>query len=344
MVTIIGGDVSSHDDVLYSETPDVLSNERTENSESALKPFPSSTAIEQPADLASDALYLLDRRLNISAQPTTIQAPPSTGSHKSPMFLIHPGAGFIYEYQHLTSLDRGVYAIHDPKLLRPSTDTWPSIEAMASQYADLVLDTVRETHPDVPILLGGYSFGGVVALEIARLLLNSNSPGVAGLILIDAPPPLSHRPLSRKIIDAAMTRKHRHSSSSAEDVRKPSAFEEAIAQLAIRNNLRAAGLLASYQPDPLMKGVETVLLRSKEGFSFEVGEGEAQDKETERNEWLCDREYLSNAGIEEWEELVGRRVEIADIPGTHFEPFERENVEAVSEAMRQACGKMDESA
>ena len=334
--------MSSHDDVLESETPDSSPDELVAISESPLNPSASSTATDQPADPSPDTLSLLDRRLNISVQPTTIQAPPTTGSPTSPLFLVHPGAGFIYEYQHLASLDRAVYAIHDPKLLSPSTDIWPSIEAMASHYADVVLDTIRETHGDIPILLGGYSFGGIVAFEIARLLLNSNSPGVAGLILIDAPPPLSHQPLSRKIIDAAMTRKHRQSSFSAEDVRKPSGFEEAIAQLAIRNNLRAAGLLASYRPKPLMKGVETVLLRSKEGFSFDAGEGEVQDHGTERNEWLCDRGDLSNAGIDEWEELVCGKVEVADIPGTRFEPFERENVESVSEATRNACGKMEE--
>jgi thioesterase domain-containing protein/acyl carrier protein/NAD(P)-dependent dehydrogenase (short-subunit alcohol dehydrogenase family) len=56
-----------------------------------------------------------------------------------------------------------------------------TLEAMASAY----LGAVRHIQPHGPYLLGGYSFGGAVAFEMARQLLDEGEK-IQGLLLLDA--------------------------------------------------------------------------------------------------------------------------------------------------------------
>src|SRR6266481_8723975 len=47
----------------------------------------------------------------------------------------------------------------------------------------------------------GWSFGGIIAFEVARYLLKLDVP-VKGVVLIDSPSPLNHVPLSDALIDS----------------------------------------------------------------------------------------------------------------------------------------------
>ena len=60
-------------------------------------------------------------------------------------------------------------------------DPVPSIEAIARR----ALDVIREQQPTGPYLLGGYSFGGLIALEVAQQL-TAGGERVGNLFLIDA--------------------------------------------------------------------------------------------------------------------------------------------------------------
>ena len=61
-----------------------------------------------------------------------------------------------------------------------------------------------------------------------------------------------------------------------------------------------------------------ILLRSKEGF-------DARALPSAHVAWLEDRSNPHSIA-EDWEEIVGAKVEVIGIPGNHFEPFEANNV------------------
>ncbi|WP_158625670.1 non-ribosomal peptide synthetase [Corallococcus carmarthensis] len=85
-----------------------------------------------------------------------------------PLFLVHGGGGGVLGYSDLVRQlghDRPVHGLSAPGLeggvLPPA-----SVEALAHDY----LSQVRTVQPRGPYLLGGWSFGGLVALEMARQL------------------------------------------------------------------------------------------------------------------------------------------------------------------------------
>jgi acetoacetyl-CoA synthetase len=115
---------------------------------------------------------------------------PGTGD---PLFIVHGLGGMVSELMplgsHMSSL-RPVYGFQARHL-----DIAPgSIEQMASSY----LRNIREVQPHGPYLLTGYSFGGVVALEMAHQLLSSGEK-VALLAFLDSYPHPRNWPLTVRI-------------------------------------------------------------------------------------------------------------------------------------------------
>ncbi len=86
----------------------------------------------------------------------------------SPLFLLHPGGGSVMSYSALVSLLESGGPIYGIQPVGFDSDEPPleSIEAMADHYVGLV----REVSPQGPYRLAGWSFGGVLAVEVARRL------------------------------------------------------------------------------------------------------------------------------------------------------------------------------
>jgi surfactin family lipopeptide synthetase A len=109
----------------------------------------------------------------------------SRGS-KTPLFCIHPVGGNVLEYYplaHHLGLAQPIYGIQSPGLdgiQAPLTQ----IEAMAANY----ITEIQTVQPDGPYLLVGYSFGGLIAFEIARQL-ESRGEKVNLLALLDTESP-----------------------------------------------------------------------------------------------------------------------------------------------------------
>lgn len=103
------------------------------------------------------------------------------GDMRAPFFIVHGVGGTVMEFaslgRHITD-ERAVYALQ-ARGLDGAEPPLERIEAMAALYVDIV----RAKQPRGPYYIGGYSFGGVVAMEMARLLGPEN---VARLIMIDA--------------------------------------------------------------------------------------------------------------------------------------------------------------
>ena len=109
----------------------------------------------------------------------------SAGGTGPPLFIVHGAGGnvlFLWSLARALSGDRSVYGFQAAGVdARDMPD--PSIEAMASRY----VGELRAAHPG-PYLIGGYSGGGVVALEMARQL-KALGDDVTQVFLFDSVPP-----------------------------------------------------------------------------------------------------------------------------------------------------------
>ena len=100
-----------------------------------------------------------------------------------PLVLIHPGHGFVDCYSKLTNqlnIKNGVYAIEN-NIFNDLNRHKQTIEEMAEDYCDIVKHQLVNNHN---IILGGWSFGGNVSVEMAKRL--TGNINVKELILFDS--------------------------------------------------------------------------------------------------------------------------------------------------------------
>lgn len=156
--------------------------------------FPISLLFEAPTiERCAEAIR---RALEVDARAPTLQATPreprythlvpmhpGQGGDKTPFFLVAGMFGNVLNLRHLAHLlgnERrfyglqalGLYGTHKPH---------ETFEEMAADY----LAEVRQVQPNGPYLLGGFSGGGITALEMA-LQLNAVGEEVSLLVMLDA--------------------------------------------------------------------------------------------------------------------------------------------------------------
>jgi thioesterase domain-containing protein/acyl carrier protein len=115
------------------------------------------------------------------------------GTTKPPLFCIHAVWGNVLFYQKLVrylETDQPFYALQAQGLdgkQPPRT----SVQEMAAHY----IEEIRTVQPEGPYFIGGYSFGGWVAFEIARQL-HAQGQEIALLAVLDTPASGYHKPTS----------------------------------------------------------------------------------------------------------------------------------------------------
>ncbi|KAI8183316.1 thioesterase domain-containing protein [Colletotrichum sp. SAR 10_65] len=173
-----------------------------------------------------------------------------------------------------------------------------------------------------------WSFGGVVAFEAARQLLSKGFE-VKGLVLIDSPSPVNHKPLPKEII-TSITSSNR-SDGQPQEGKHNAALEEEFQ--------RNASLLERYGADPSamtrMPGLKTVMLRSQDVMDTESLVGL-------RCDWLSNQNDR-DASIAAWENLVCGHIKVLPIPGNHFEAFSPANIAETGSQLWKACQHIESS-
>lgn len=105
--------------------------------------------------------------------------------HNAPLYCIHPLLGNVASYIYLAKnlgITRPVYGIQAP------SDVEDDVKVMAKRYVRAI-----QLHQQTqPYYLCGYSYGGLVAWEMVKILQGLGAK-VGGLYLIDAPAPLQKR-------------------------------------------------------------------------------------------------------------------------------------------------------
>ncbi|KAM0283297.1 hypothetical protein ACHAQH_002594 [Verticillium albo-atrum] len=131
----------------------------------------------------------------MASQCEVVQYPQHASPGTTPLILIHDGGGTSFAYHCLDPLRRPVYAIANPHF--HSGAPWPGgIREMAETYVTMVRRTVdSDEFPDggaarARIFLGGWSLGGMLALEMSGLLEGDKEIEVVGLLMVDSTYPL----------------------------------------------------------------------------------------------------------------------------------------------------------
>ncbi|KAI1673231.1 Thioesterase domain containing protein [Pyrenophora tritici-repentis] len=117
------------------------------------------------------------------SNPVKIQDALPAYARSPPVFLIHDAGGTVFSYFGLGRLGPRVYGIYDPRFAQLGNGGWQSILEMAEAYVRLIRKVVVRGN----IVLGGWSFGGMLAVQIAHLLsLNGRGLRVERILLIDS--------------------------------------------------------------------------------------------------------------------------------------------------------------
>ncbi|KAJ6786207.1 hypothetical protein PWT90_04713 [Aphanocladium album] len=136
---------------------------------------------------------------------TVLHIQGGQGCRNTPLILIHAISGLALPYLALGELDRDVYGISAPLFEHGSASSMPrTLVDVAALYVAIVR---REIQPHGPYLLGGWSLGGMIAVEMARIFV-SQGETVSHVIMIDSMNPetfLSFRDAREHRLVAAIT-------------------------------------------------------------------------------------------------------------------------------------------
>lgn len=106
-----------------------------------------------------------------------------SGAHGAPLFIVHGLEGTVDELKHVASkigIPGPVYALQAKGI-----DNHETPLASLFEMAERNLATIRDIQPRGPYCLCGFSFGGLVALEMARRL-RAERETIPLLVLVDA--------------------------------------------------------------------------------------------------------------------------------------------------------------
>ncbi len=109
-----------------------------------------------------------------------------SGGAANPLFLIHPVGGHVYLYRDLAAClphAQTVFGIQ-AQGIDGKSKALTTVEEMASLY----LEAIQSVQPQGPYLLGGSSFGGIIAYEIAQHI-DRIGERAALLTMLDSPSP-----------------------------------------------------------------------------------------------------------------------------------------------------------
>ncbi|KAH6641373.1 Alpha/Beta hydrolase protein [Chaetomium tenue] len=259
-------------------------------------------------------------------QPSLIQIfDPDTAptpTPPTPLVLIHDGGGTIFSYHCLGELGRTVHGIANPHY--ESAQPWTGgIPEMARHYLAFVESVIP---PGGEVILGGWSLGGLLALEMAAQAAadeRGQRIRVVGILMVDSVCPLAEGAVRPAVVVPHAVQWHEHTRPETRE-KVTWCFAEAVRMVG-EWTLPAWEGKAGGGPSP----PPVVMLRARERVP--VGEGVAR-VDLHRSDRL-----LGWGGYRK--DLIR---EIIDIPGHHYNVFDTEdNLDAATEAIMTACSVIE---
>jgi thioesterase domain-containing protein len=129
-----------------------------------------------------ESLASMLRRESNSASWSCLVELQASGS-QPPLFFVHPAGGNVLCYLDLArrlGRDQPFYGLMAPGL-NGEQSLYTRVEDLAAHY----IETLKTVQPEGPYILGGWSFGGIVAYEMAQQLV-AQGQKVSHLLLLDS--------------------------------------------------------------------------------------------------------------------------------------------------------------
>ncbi|KAL8404294.1 hypothetical protein RB594_009232 [Gaeumannomyces avenae] len=276
---------------------------------------------------------------------------------RTPLVLVHDGGGTTFSYHCMhPALGRPIWAVANPRF--HTGEPWAGgLPEMARHYVTLLRNAVGRG----PIILGGWSLGGLLSLEMARLLAGDRWLRVVGIVMIDSVCPLALRAApagqqqqadgggdgdgfkaAASPAQIAVATEHAFSSMTKPDtkekVRRCFAESSAIVNTwtlprwsddeTSRPEVPSGATTAADAGSPLLPP-PAILLRAQESVPVE-------EEKVARVDVARDDHRL---GWDEYRPGLFRHV--VDIPGHHYNIFAEANVGAVRAALIDACESLE---
>jgi thioesterase domain-containing protein/acyl carrier protein len=257
-------------------------------------------------------------RRETQSQMPDVLVPIQPNGNRRPFFCVHPAGGSVLRYAGLArqlGAQRPFYGLQ-ARGIEAGQPPHGRIEEMAAHY----IAAIRAVQPQGPYLLGGWSLGGVVAFEMARIL-RAEGQTVLLLVLLDsrrshaaygsvgtADEAGLHAMFLREAGDGLMA-----GSSGSSMPRVDSHFFDVF-----KAHIAALGY---YAPQPYDGRI--ALLRARDEIET--------------------RHYEPALG---WSELSTQPIDIRVVPGNHFTMLEPPHLQALAAELRMCieCADVDESA
>jgi len=261
-------------------------------------------------------------------QPEDWSFPNSPSCSSTTAVLIHDGGGTTYPYHCLGSLYRNVYGIRNPYFF--SGDIFPGgLPEMGKVfYADYIRDAVkrkdfqcrRKLDGSVDLLIGGWSLGGLLALEVAKELADDKKINVVGMIMIDSV--YTGVEAQRQLADSETKPIHfSEEGKSRNEILSLRAMSEAVRMIEDWTPPRWEGRLAGKRP-------KCVLLRARDYYPTEEDE-------------------LSTIDVFRDDDMLGWSAydpkmftKVLEIPGHHFSIFDMDKVDSTTRGLQNAFDKL----
>lgn len=198
---------------------------------------------------------------------------------------------------------------------------------MGRIYADYIRQTVRKVgfpakrsrDGRLEILLGGWSLGGLLSLEVARLLVHDVRVKVTGIVMIDS---VYYQPDTKREIGSVGFQTD-ETGKTKNQILAQRAMTEARRMLSTWDYPTWEGKHAQDRP-------RVILLRATEPVPTKENEGTSTLDKRREDPQLGWGSY----GEDFLEETI-------DIPGNHFSLAEMPHVVAMSAALKRACERLD---
>ncbi|HEY6331690.1 MAG TPA: amino acid adenylation domain-containing protein [Blastocatellia bacterium] len=241
----------------------------------------------------------------------------------SPFFCVHPGSGDIFYYiglaRHMPR-NRPFFGLQDPKLYL-DCDPFTPLREMAALY----VRAIRSVQPDGPYMLGGWSFGGHVAFEMAQQLKEQGQK-VGLLAIIDTG---TQEFLESRFADADSAKllamiacesapeAGRTFQEMTEDIRSFGDSKEQVEYV--------AGILKKHNKLALPEYADNYLLRALQLFETRIRIMKDYSPSAYTGQITLLQASDKVAGIEPdeedpswgWSKLCSQRVRVVSIPGNH---------------------------
>jgi thioesterase domain-containing protein/acyl carrier protein len=292
------------------------------------------------------------RRFNSAKPPSSLVEIQSSGTNP-PLFCIHPYGGSVlwyYDLAHYLGSDQPFYGLQAQGLdgKRPLHN---SISTMAAHY----VDEIRTFHPHGPYFLAGYSFGGLVAFEMARqlqsigievallALLDTDSPGYSKVRADALPSPNRRDCLQQMILRNLNNLKHLKSNDRLlyvwERISNICTGTTSTARRRVKKRISAIAFKCSQTlglPLPLalrdFKSIHRQILRQYKATYADLtqvyGGRVALLRAIEHPPAINPEPTIG------WAKLLSGKLEIHDVPGDHATLIKEPNVQVLAEKLR----------